>query len=1036
MVDYNSIYDIDELNDDELDTYITIQEDRLSEGLRYYLNQLIEALIRAKRFDRAEALLVEHDKQDEAYWQGLIAHGRGDVDEAVLLLLPIFFGSGWKHDALLNCAWFKRTISHPALLYIVDSRFTDNEVVERYLLEYQPYTTADYPGNWLSDLSSLYEERADLIASLEGRRYTGHKVIYGDVAVEGNHYFPNNVLILGNLTVSGCLITGDQLHVAGDITVGALIFNELLSAQHVRASQFIYAFSKNGATAVYEEWPIIVAHATETPMLLLERDEVHLHGELIAEVLLIANREPENLALAKKVLKPECLLVHSDNLLDFHQIDHMTRSGESIFLNNSDTWHAYPSAVLSSVYGDDLTAYHCVDGYLPTDILTHRDTLVELYIKGHHPTRLPDYIYQLNKLQTLTIIDSGLLETPPALGQLTQLNELVVGRAEPLKNQYDFKQFNALLALCTQQAFAPEVRQRLYRLIEKRPISDNELAAFPDAELLFLYQHGMKDVMPRLLQRWGSVEVTLTADSTISVLGRTKLKSKDFAEQVSASGAQLLVNEITEDTTHIVVAGALNVKAIASVAAYDTQRALVMLTEQQCLDSLGYSTDAPVDTSQFNNLVSDPAYFKYKVATVVGRFKHTNRDEVMNNLKALGVKIQPDAYRYDLAIVGSGNTLSVNNARDKSAVVWDEGRFLATLSTLPKNHLGQQFLDDPTLPGVELDRNDSVIKLAGRPCEWLRKKVIMGEQLAYKVGVEDLGALFANAGISTLRGLVVEGGQAGASEVTEPLLAYAQVAPHISSFALSGELEVNVSECLDTFPNLTVLWLDEQVNATLEPVRHSHLQQLVIRNDVSQDLAMCSFPNLTFLDIGGDNIGEVLAGSVAQQQFSQLAHLGLYGPDDAVSIINELSLPLLRSLAITFNASGYITDEVIEALIASPLAATLQTLDLSYLTLENPQRINSDTFPALQRLGMHGGYLDGQTCPYPRYLSRMRFANGIHVDMRRANLRTRNAKPLMNALAKANALSLNADYNRIFSPEAQHSIRELTIPVSLWHQGE
>ncbi|MDP1508606.1 STM4015 family protein [Paenibacillus sp. CMAA1739] len=155
--------------------------------------------------------------------------------------------------------------------------------------------------------------------------------------------------------------------------------------------------------------------------------------------------------------------------------------------------------------------------------------------------------------------------------------------------------------------------------------------------------------------------------------------------------------------------------------------------------------------------------------------------------------------------------------------------------------------------------------------------------------------------------------------------------------------QTNLSPLLEAFPKLDSLYIKGSQDLSLEPLRHNHLQELVIicgglPVSVLQQIRNAELPELRKLelylgveDYGFDGKLEDILPFLNSNPFPKLTYLGLKDSEiqDEIAIA-AANAPVIGQLEVLDLSQGTLSDQGAEALLASESIKGLKHLDLSY----------------------------------------------------------------------------------------------------------
>ncbi|MMZ42931.1 hypothetical protein D1872_44620 [compost metagenome] len=155
--------------------------------------------------------------------------------------------------------------------------------------------------------------------------------------------------------------------------------------------------------------------------------------------------------------------------------------------------------------------------------------------------------------------------------------------------------------------------------------------------------------------------------------------------------------------------------------------------------------------------------------------------------------------------------------------------------------------------------------------------------------------------------------------------------------------QTNLSPLLEAFPKLESLHIKGSQDLSLEPLRHNHLQELVIicgglPASVLQQIRNAELPELRKLelylgveDYGFDGKLEDILPFLDSNPFPKLTYLGLKDSEiqDEIAIA-AANAPVIGQLEVLDLSQGTLSDQGAEALLASESIKGLKHLDLSY----------------------------------------------------------------------------------------------------------
>ncbi|WP_342414604.1 STM4015 family protein [Paenibacillus sp. FSL R10-2782] len=155
--------------------------------------------------------------------------------------------------------------------------------------------------------------------------------------------------------------------------------------------------------------------------------------------------------------------------------------------------------------------------------------------------------------------------------------------------------------------------------------------------------------------------------------------------------------------------------------------------------------------------------------------------------------------------------------------------------------------------------------------------------------------------------------------------------------------QTNLSPLLEAFPALESFYVKGSQDLSLEPLRHSHLQELVIicgglPASVLQEIRNAELPELRKLELylGVDQYGfdgglEDVLPFLNDNLFPKLTYLGLKDSEiqDEIAIA-AANATVIGQLEVLDLSQGTLSDKGAEALLASESIKGLKHLDLSY----------------------------------------------------------------------------------------------------------
>lgn len=347
----------------------------------------------------------------------------------------------------------------------------------------------------------------------------------------------------------------------------------------------------------------------------------------------------------------------------------------------------------------------------------------------------------------------------------------------------------------------------------------------------------------------------------------------------------------------------------------------------------------------------------------------------------------------------------------------------------------KQYLQAHAERAINLTVDSTLHTFGGKEIRRFERGDVVDSDYSYEVGrwgddetlIDDF---FASDGIETITHIAWYLSQDGTADVAR-IMAHAATTPQLAVLMFSGSYEVDIANVLDAFPNLHTLWLPGAKHMRMSVTRHSNVQRMFLLGPMDDDvITNVSLPQLKSLGIGGNNLHQLLMAAADNGQLDQLYNLSLnfkqYQGD-----MSDISLPPVASLEL-LDGQNALHPALLDV-VKRPMAKTLQRLAVFGERFADPTMLNSDNFPALRDLTLRFP-TSNEGYSYVESLSRMTFAQGIHVDMRNASINNADVQTIYDAVHTANILSLNLEHNRIVGDDEVALLNSLDIPVNLSNQ--
>lgn len=894
------------------------------------------------------------------------------------------------------------------------------------------------PRQYLQDLVDLAKARLKAPQQDNRPLYDGQRVIYGDYEVDGNFYVRWPMTILGNLTVSGSILASHILNVSGAIRTGALFAVELVAADTIDAQEFVACYPGMRARKGYERRYSLVCRTLSSRLFLNDGISRAVFADLEVEHHYERSKGRESVELMQRLLKPECFVYLTNEYWDFSPMDLMARQGVSVFKGSEAPWHTY-SSNLHLGADEGFAEWSTTAAFLPIDIVDHMASITNLDLSGIDLGRVPPVIQKLANLEVLDISRMNLATLPDFIWTLPKLKNLRFSDNPILLERIKQRPAQTLLAFSAKEKLPAGIRLRLRQLIDLSLNDAERIAGLAEEDYLLAFRIGGAEFLQPVHHAWTSDNAVFRPGDVVSIFGKTKLKLSELTAHLESLDVLVFNNELVPDTTHVLLGNKPTAKAMKNFD-LEIAKSLTMISEVQCIAAIEQAKGTKPTPEQGvpkEQLIDDPDYFKQRAVVITGTFKSMKREELVAKLKGVGAKVRNDVNaNTDLLIAGVRAGSKLGQAQALGVEQWGEARILAVLDALPQESVSNgNYLVDASISTVQTDPYGYFVKLSDQPVASFLKKGMMPEQLAYACSAPNTESMYSSKNIDQLRGLALYSNKERVSPI---VIEHAQKAPNLSNVCIAAAADVPLQAICDAYPNLHTLWCRDDTSVVIEPVRHSTLQQLTLRHkDVDLDgLAMCSFPKLSYLEVGGEAPAAALNTCFDQQQFPHLKHLGLYmlGVETSAleTAFNDLKFPKLESLSLAADDSISINTGLMDALIRAPIAKTLKTLHLSDVHLPDRSCLNSENFPLLTRLGLHS--VRGRAALILDTIAAMNFVNGIHLDLMGGRFRTDDARALLAILPACNIRSINLDNNHILSKAVQQELAAHSVPISVWNQ--
>lgn len=334
-------------------------------------------------------------------------------------------------------------------------------------------------------------------------------------------------------------------------------------------------------------------------------------------------------------------------------------------------------------------------------------------------------------------------------------------------------------------------------------------------------------------------------------------------------------------------------------------------------------------------------------------------------------------------------------------------------------------------PAVETNHPASVL---GMPLFLPDGDQVLGDQGAYFVTIDER-ALWHKPNVESMQALWLRwvSGEDG-----DHVLHQLHGLPELRALVIDdGPVVLDPQPLLASVPQLQVLWLNGDVALGADVSRHANLEQLAVHGPFPICLTACSFPKLSFLEVGIEDTSG-LNTVLANGAFPLLRHLGLVVTEDNAINLKDVKVPdSIDSINLIFDGHLHSTTmmQAISQLAQLPIAKILKRLTLSANAFVTADVLTRAYFPQLiyLRLSFYAIYENER--PMTDGLAQLRFDDRLHVDLSRCSLNAQQALKILRWTEQyTRPASLNLRYNDIGAKNTLRQLANAPFPVGLDEQ--
>lgn len=266
---------------------------------------------------------------------------------------------------------------------------------------------------------------------------------------------------------------------------------------------------------------------------------------------------------------------------------------------------------------------------------------------------------------------------------------------------------------------------------------------------------------------------------------------------------------------------------------------------------------------------------------------------------------------------------------------------------------------------------------------------------------------------------------------TSELGTVAKLLPEFSqlhSIIFEYDVDFDISVFLEEVPQLEnlLVWDEHKIS----PTRHTGIRQLCSeRNDLTEMLQVCSFPNLEVLEVAEPS--KPFADVFNQIGFTKLTHFGFMDtePTDQLNVLKMMNMPSsLKSLLLDGESHG----KHIKKLSQLPFSANLSHLTLRGTELDSAKYLSAEYFPQLQFLK----WLPWEEEDIPEFFFDDSLSHLKAIDLRFMGIRDELGERLLQSPIMKTLDIMYLDFNHIVDTELVDAFNRLPCAVSLIGQEE
>lgn len=390
-----------------------------------------------------------------------------------------------------------------------------------------------------------------------------------------------------------------------------------------------------------------------------------------------------------------------------------------------------------------------------------------------------------------------------------------------------------------------------------------------------------------------------------------------------------------------------------------------------------------------------------------------------------------------LVIVGSGRT----NVREKAAAkgdvdVWDEDRLLLELERYNEYVATSARAD--TFDPLESAFDQTYYyaeRILGLPTTSDILTEVLGDQLAYSVDYGNHDKFWSLPGLESLQALSMT---ACVNDSCQAMVGRLERFPLLRAlFINDGNEALDLGEILEKGPLLQALHIGCGYQLSVDILRHANLEQLQLRCDLPEDIALCSLPKLTYLEARMDD-AKLLNSLLNGGQFPRLRHigLGLANRPHLNDFLSSIEFPSqIESVSLCFDpAAPTHSGGLIEHFSQLPVAQQIQRLRIHGFQFPEllGNSLSKSRFPKLTKLKFMVGDMQHTATELMQSLSNSGLNHQIHLDISNCSL---NSQQALGILRWTNAVgpleSLNLRNNRINSKSVVERLQKAGFPIDL-----